>query len=116
METENSEKKINKKRESKKAGLSKKLDIETAKLLEGIREKINKKSYGRKIREASIIAHAVKLITPEDIQKLQESTLTEKDRLLMAHEDWCKENGKITIDQFIGKLIRGEIRTQKEAS
>lgn len=98
-----------KKVKTEKTSVLKKLDPETGKILKLLKDKINKKSYGRSIRDTEIISLSLSLICPDHIQKLQESTLSEKDRLHIAHEDYVKENGKITLDQFIGILIRGQI-------
>ncbi|RYZ88747.1 MAG: hypothetical protein EOP06_10430 [Proteobacteria bacterium] len=87
----------------------KKLDPETAKLLLTLREKANKKLFGRKVRESEIILLALKLVKSDHIDELQEATYSEKDRLEMVHAQYQKENGKITLDAFIGKLMRGEI-------
>lgn len=104
-------------KESKKSGFKKgmilkKVDLETAKLIFAIKEKINRKAYGRKVRDGEILSLAIRLLGPEHIQQLQEATYSEQDRLHITHEDYVKKNGKISLDQFIGKLIRGEI-TQK---
>lgn len=88
----------------------KKLDSESAKLLAILKEKANKKTYGRKIKDSEIISKALGLIESRHIQELQEITLSEKDRLHMAHENFQKSNGKISLDQFIGKLLKGEIQ------
>ncbi len=101
-----------KKVKTEKTSVLKKLDPETGKLLKQLKDKINKKSFGRSIRDTEIISLSLGLIGNEHIQKLQESTLSEKDRLHLAHEDYVKVNGKITLDQFIGRLLKGEIRTQ----
>ncbi|AZZ37321.1 hypothetical protein CIK05_11145 [Bdellovibrio sp. qaytius] len=98
-----------KKVKTEKTSVLKKLDPETGKTLKQLKDKINKKSFGRSIRDTEIISLSLGLISSEHIQKLQESTLSEKDRLHIAHEDYVKENGKITLDQFIGLLIRGQI-------
>lgn len=98
-----------KKVKTEKTSVLKKLDPETGKILKQLKDKINKKSFGRNIRDTEIISLSLGLIGNDHIQKLQESTLTEKDRLHIAHEDYVKENGKITLDQFIGILIRGQI-------
>lgn len=100
----------------KKSGM-KKLDPETAKLLQKLNEKANKKSYGRKVRDSEIIALGLSLIDTKHIEQLQEKTLSEKDRLNIAHEDYQKTTGKITLDQFIGKLLKGEfaVKTQAES-
>lgn len=91
----------------------KKLDQDTTKVLQQLKERANKKSFGRKVRDGEIIAVALSLVTTEHLQKLQESTYSEKDRLHLAHEEYVKANGRITLDQFIGLLIRGEISSQK---
>lgn len=98
-----------KKVKTEKTSVLKKLDPETGKILKQLKDKINKKSFGRSIRDTEIISLSLGLINQEHIQKLQDSTLTEKDRLHIAHEDYVKENGKISLDQFIGLLIRGQI-------
>lgn len=86
------------------------IDLDTAKLLFQFKEKVNKKSFGRPVRDYEILAFAVRLLKAEHISELQEQTYSEQDRLNMAHESYMKEHGKISLDQFIGKLIRGEIR------
>lgn len=98
----------------KKSSALKKLDPETSKLLQTIKEKVNKKNFGRKVRDSEIIKKALALLKPEHIEELQESTLTERDRLALAHEDYQKAHGKLTLDQFIGMLLKGEIRAEKQ--
>jgi hypothetical protein len=51
----------------------------------------------------------VSLVTDKEIKLLQEATYSEKDRLHIAHSEYISRNGKITLDDFIGKLLRGEI-------
>ncbi len=92
-----------------KVKLLKKIDPETAKVLSQLREKANKKPFGRTIKDSEILACAIRLIQPEHIKELQEASYSEQDRLKMAHEDFQRKHGKITLDQFIGKLLRGEI-------
>ena len=98
-----------KKVKTEKTCVLKKLDPETGKNLKHLKDKINKKSFGRNIKDTEIISLSLGLINSEHIQKLQESTFSEKDRLHIAHEEYVKTNGKITLDQFIGLLIRGQI-------
>ena len=102
------------KKEKHQIALYKKIDPESAKILEGIRERVNKKQYGRKINDAEIIAVALKLVTTEAIKELQERTYNENDRLHLIHDEYQKTNGKISLDQFIGRLIRGEINLAKK--
>lgn len=96
-------------KEIKKKSALKKLDPESAKLLAALKEKVNKKTFGRKVRDSEIIGRALSLLEQQHIKELQEATLSERDRLGMAHEEYVKEHGKITLDEFIGKLLRREI-------
>lgn len=100
---------------TKRRNVLKKLDTESAKILQSLRDKVNKKTYGRKVKDSEIIAKALSLIETNHLQELQDSTLSEKDRLYMAHENFVKQNGKITMDQFIGKLLKGEIGNQSQS-
>ena len=86
----------------------KKLDPESGRLLAALKERANKKAVGRKIRDSEILSLGLRLIEPNHILGLQDKSLTEKDRLQIAHSEYQKENGKISLDQFIGLLIRGE--------
>ncbi|MBV2169883.1 MAG: hypothetical protein KUL82_14350 [Bdellovibrio sp.] len=105
-----SEKKVS---QIKRKNVLKKLDADTAKLLQALKDKANKKTFGRKVRDSEVIGLGLSLIGAEDIQNLQNKTLSEKDRLHMAHEEYQKTNGKITMDQFIGKLLKGEVSANK---
>lgn len=91
------------------------IDLDTAKLVFQFKEKVNKKPFGRPVRDYEILAYAVRLLKPEHIVEIQEQTYSEQDRLNMAHENYMKDNGKISLDQFIGKLIRGEITLGSKA-
>lgn len=107
MEKETIEKpKLIKKEVPKKNYLLKKVDLETAKLLQQWRDRANKKTYGRDVVDSEIIAAGLKLLSQDHIKELQENTYSEKDRLAIAHEEFQKAHGKISLDQFIGKLLK----------
>ncbi len=103
------EKGSEKKSTIKKKNVLKKLDLESVKLLASLKDKANKKAYGRKVRDSEVIAKGLSLIEQQHLVELQEITLSEKDRLYMAHEEYSKQNGKVSLDQFIGRLLKGEI-------
>ena len=100
------------KRNKDRQSYLKKIDPESARLLGQLRDRANKKRYGRKVRDGEILALAIKRISQDDLQALQEATYSERDRLNMAHEEFVKANGKISLDQFIGKLLKGELPGQ----
>jgi hypothetical protein len=113
-ESEDSKSKPIKKTRSKSTNKSKsclkKISADSAKALSLISEKANKKDFGRRVKDSEIISMALTLMTDKEIKLLQEATFSEKDRLHMAHSEYVSKNGKITLDDFIGKLLRGEIK------
>lgn len=107
---------LNKKKSpTKKAVMLKKVDLDTAKQIQQFKDRVNKKSFGRKVKDSEVLALAVSLLGNEHIRALQESTYSEKDRLGMVHDDYQKTNGKISLDQFIGKILRGEIQAPQKS-
>ncbi|WP_413578611.1 hypothetical protein ACLVWU_08745 [Bdellovibrio sp. HCB290] len=93
---------------ARRKSLLKKLDQETAKLLSSLNEKANKKTHGRRVRDSEILHLGLTLVESKHLDELKEKSLSEKDRLSLAHEEYQKQNGKLSLDQFIGKLLRGE--------
>lgn len=71
--------------------------------------KANKKDYGRKLRAEDLIAFAITLLQPDHIKQLQESTLSNADRLDQQFKDYITKHGTLSKDAFIGKLLAGEI-------
>lgn len=92
----------------------KKLEPETMRKLSALREKANKKEYGRKVRDSEILSLALSLVEQAHLEALQEATYSENDRLKIAHAEYQKMHGKLTLDQFIGKLLSGEIHRESK--
>lgn len=100
----------------KKQIVLKKLDSEAAKLLATLKEKANKKAYGRKIRDAEILRLGLTLIEAKHLASLQEGTLSGRDRLSLAHEEHQKKNGKITFDEFCLMLVPASVQSATRAT
>ena len=116
METssmDSSTQKMDKTKQVKQKSTMKKLDPAAAKLLAQLKDRANRKEFGRKVLEKEILSLAVRLVTDEHLKELQTQTYSERDRLGIAHDQYQRTNGKITLDQFIGKLLNGEISIQK---
>ncbi len=96
------------KSKSLKTNVLKKLDLETVKLLTAIKEKVNKKSIGRNIKDSEVLNLSLRQLTDDHISQLRQQTYTEKDQLALAHDEYQQKNGKISLEQFIGKLLSGE--------
>lgn len=105
--------KTEKTRPVKAKSVMKKLDPTAAKVLAQLKDRANKKDFGRKVLEKEILSMAIRLVTDDHLKELQAQTYSERDRLAMAHEEYQKATGKISLDQFIGKLLKGEIVVKK---
>lgn len=78
--------------------------------------RINKKDFGRKVRPDEFIALAVSLVTPEHIVKLQESSLSNADRLDRDYKAFIAKNGPMPKDEYLGKRLTGEITSNSDVS
>lgn len=83
---------------------------ETAKLLAQLREKANKKNFGRPVKECEIIELALGLITQEHLRELQERTVRHKDRVRAAFAAYQRAHGKLSLDEFVAGLLSGKIQ------
>jgi len=77
---------------------------ETAKSVQDLLKKLNKKDYGRRVRADELISLAVTLVTSEHHKTLQDATLSEQDRVKREHREYCSKNGNISFEQYIGEL------------
>jgi hypothetical protein len=50
------------------------------------------------------------LITPQHLEQLQETSLTNSDRLERDFRAYATKNGTISRDEYLGKILNGEIR------
>lgn len=71
--------------------------------------RINKKDFGKKVRVDEYLSLAVSLVTSEHIQKLQEGSLSNADRLERDYKTYFAEHGFISKDVYLGKRLSGEI-------
>ncbi len=78
--------------------------------------KANKKDFGKNVRADEFIALAVSLVTPEHITRLQESSLSNADRLDRDYKAFVSINGPMSKDEYLGKRLSGEIPAQNSAS
>ena len=71
--------------------------------------KANKKTFGRTIKPDQLIALALSKVTQSDIVELQEKSLSNQDRMEKAYREYIAKNGAISRDEFIGKMLTGEV-------
>lgn len=77
--------------------------------------KANKKDFGRKLRAEDLIAFALTLIRPEHVAQLQETTLSNADRLEQQYREFVAKHGSISKDAYLGKLL-GSALPSKEVT
>ena len=78
--------------------------------------RINKKDFGRKITADDLIALALGLIGDEHVHSLQQSTLSNNDRFEVAFRAHIKEHGAITKDEYLGKIMTGELQSSSASA
>ena len=89
---------------------------ETKKRISADLARVNKKDFGRTIRADEYLTLAVSLITPEHLQQLQETSLSNSDRLERDYRAYIAKNGQISKDEYLGKRLSGELGIQKISS
>jgi hypothetical protein len=71
--------------------------------------KINKKDFGKRIKADDLIVLALGLVQDHHLKQLQEASLSNTDRLQLQHRSYIRQHGNISKDEFIGKLLAGEL-------
>ena len=78
----------------------------TAKNLKVILTKLNKKPLGRKVKPDDVIQKLLSLLSDEHLEEIKQSTLSNADRLEVAYQEYCKQNGQVSKDEYFGLLLK----------
>jgi len=92
----------------KLAATSLRVKPETRKRLLLELSKVNKKNFGRKVRADQLLNLLLTLVKPEHIQKLQDESLSNSDRIEMKYREHVKQFGAISKDEYLGLLLGSE--------
>ncbi len=75
-------------------------------LIQNILNQANNKNYGREIILKDLVLIALPKITTKEIEKLQESSLSEMERVSMALDEYNKKSEvKLTLGEFLVKKL-----------
>lgn len=75
-------------------------------LIQGILNQANNKDYGREIILKDLVLISLPKITAKDIEKLQESSLSEMERVSRALDEYNKKSEvKLTLGEFLVKKL-----------
>lgn len=79
---------------------------ESLSLIFGFLEKANNKGHGREIIFKDLALYAISKITEKDIEKIQEGSLSEMEKVERALEEFNqKNNTKLTMGEFLVKRL-----------
>lgn len=68
--------------------------------------KCNEKNYGRPILFKDICIYAISKLTDKDVDKIQEVSLSEMEKVQRALDDYNKKNGqKLELGEFLVKKL-----------
>ncbi len=74
-------------------------------ILKMLRE-VNKKSYGRELTFKDLAVYAVPKLLPKDLEKIQESSLSEMERVQRLLDEYnLKNEAKLTLGEFLVKKL-----------
>ncbi|MCK5073273.1 MAG: hypothetical protein KAQ98_07585 [Bacteriovoracaceae bacterium] len=78
----------------------------TAKKINVMIQKLNKKLFGKSIRVDDVLKKALSLLEEKHFKEIKEASLSNADKLEIQYREYCKNNGQITQDEFLGILMR----------
>ncbi|MFN3453798.1 MAG: hypothetical protein ACK41T_02485 [Pseudobdellovibrio sp.] len=79
---------------------------EQRELIQNILNQANNKNYGREIILKDLVLIALPKVTVKEIEKLQESSLSEMERVSMALDEYNKKaEVKLTLGEFLVKKL-----------
>ena len=77
----------------------------TAKTLKSMIQKLDKKSFGRKVRVDDLILKSLSLLEDKHLEEIRDATLSNTDKLEISYQEYCKTHGQISKDEYLGRLL-----------
>lgn len=96
---------VKKKTKKKSSTSSIKIKSNTSRKIRSILNQINKKKYGNKVLIDDLLLSLLDLIDDDFIKNLQESTLSNEDKIERAYQDFLETNEGVNKDEFLGILL-----------
>jgi hypothetical protein len=81
---------------------------ETRKRLLAELSKINKKSFGKRVKLDALLLKLLPRLTAQDVTELQDASLTGRDRMEQAYRAHCAKFGQLTMDEYLSLLLKSE--------
>lgn len=84
----------------------------TANKLRSLVNKLNRKSYGKKITATDILNTSLAMLGDKEMKMIEEQSYTSQDRLDIAYLQHCKDHGKITKDEYLALLLDAKLASR----
>ena len=82
-------------------------DKQNLEVIMNLLEQVNNKSYGKEITFKDLSIYAVKKLNSKDIEKIQESSLSEMEKVERALDDYNSKNKEcLTLGEFLVKQLK----------
>jgi hypothetical protein len=84
------------------------------KLADIVRRANENRAGKKRIRAIAVVEYALDLVTEEHISALRNQILTNSERLQIMHRGYKYSHGEISFDEFVGKLVSGQLVNPKK--
>ena len=88
----------------------------TLRSIRQVLNRLNKKSYGRKVAVDDVVSKALSLLQDEHFEEIKEMTYSNQDHLDLQYQEYCKVNGYISKEKFLGILLQAGLPALKGPS
>jgi len=112
MENFNIMKKSTEKENSASVTMALRVSPETQKKILDEISRINKeKEFGQKIKPDAFVALAITLMKSKHFEVLKEASLTNEDRIERGYQEYLKQHGDLSKDEYLGLLLSGKLNS-----
>lgn len=102
METSTAQKPLKATKKSNSSAI--RVSNETRKRLASELAKINRKSLGKRVKFDALILCLISKLSADDVKRLQDASLTGRDRLEQNYRAYCAKFGSVTRDEFLALI------------
>lgn len=92
----------------KKSSKALRLGTDSSDVLQKLKDKANKKDFGKRIRVDQIVRLGLSLIEPKHLEDLQRSSVSNEDRVKALLRTYVEKRKSMTREEFWGLMLAGK--------
>jgi hypothetical protein len=92
------------------------LSEDSTEILKKLKDKANKKEIGKRIRSEPIVKLGLSLIEPRHLESLQQSSVSNEDRVKALLRTQVEKKKSMTRDEFWGLLLAGKLQSDERTA